>query len=164
MIQIIEAPNELLIKQPIRLFLAGGITNCENWQADIIERLLIDSENKIHDYLSNVIVYNPRRQYFPIHIKEESHKQITWEYNKLKVADIICFWFSRGSLNPIVLYEYGKFITNNTKKIIVGIDPDYERKMDVEIQTKLEKTELCIYYNFNDFYWGIMRELKDFYH
>lgn len=160
MIQILESPNEIVPKSPIKLFLAGGITGVSDWQSEIIERLMKDSENKIHDYLSNVIIYNPRRQKFPIHIIEESYKQITWEYNKLKNSDVICFWFASGSLNPIVLFEYGKFITNNRVKIIVGIDPDYERKIDVEIQTKLERSDININYNIVDFYYNILTELK----
>lgn len=160
MIQFIESPNDVMTKCPIKLFLAGGIQNCRDWQSDIIEKMSIDSENKIHDYLSNVIVYNPRRQNFPIHIKEESVKQIIWEYDKLKKSDIISFWFAAGSLNPIVMFEYGKFITNNNIKIVLGIDEDFPRKTDVEIQTKLERADININYNFGDFYYNILTELK----
>lgn len=159
MIQIVESPKELLIKSPIELFLAGGITNVRDWQSDLIERLLIDSENKIHDYLSNVVVYNPRRQYFHNEV-DEIIKQINREHCKLKKSDIISYWFAKGSLNPIVLLEYGKFGLSSNKPIVVGIDEGYERKMDIEIQTKLSRPEININYNFKDFYYNVLAEIK----
>ena len=60
MVLIIEAPNEVYsIKNNnnFKLFLAGGITNCELWQNDII-KLLKDKEE--------LTIYNPRRKNFPI--------------------------------------------------------------------------------------------------
>jgi hypothetical protein len=158
MIQFVTAPDEIKYKLPLKVFLAGGITNCPDWQAEIIERLFDDSER--FNYLYNVIIFNPRRQFFPIEIKEETERQITWEYNRLKESDIIAFWFARGSLNPIVLFEYGKFITNYNKKIVLGVDAEYERKSDVEIQTKLARPDIVISYNLKDFYYELLIEIK----
>jgi hypothetical protein len=160
MIRFVTAPEEIKINEPIKLFLAGDITNCPDWQSDIIERLLKDSESKNHDYLCDVIVYNPRRAYFPIHIKEESERQIVWEYNRMKESDIIVFWFSKGSLNPIVLYELGKWGNSTDKIIVVGIDEEYERKEDVEIQTRLARPEIKISYGLREFYYNIITEIK----
>lgn len=158
MIQFIIAPEE--IKSPIKLFLGGGITNCADWQSEIIEKLFVDSESKTHDYLCDVIVFSPRRAVFPMDVKEEAERQIAWEYKKLKESDIIAFWFANGSLNPIVLFEYGKFITGRKKKIIVGIDNQYERRDDVEIQTRLARPDMKITYNLKDFYYNILQEIK----
>jgi hypothetical protein len=160
MIQFVTAPNEIKYQKVIKLFLAGGISNCPPWQNEIIERLFNDSESKTHEYLCNVIVFNPRREKFPIHIKEETERQIVWEYNKLKESDIIAFWFSRGSLNPIVLYELGKWGNSSNKSIVIGIDEGYERKADVEIQTKLSRPDVKIDYNLRDFYYNILNEIK----
>ena len=126
---IIEAPGELLNDKGLKVFLAGGITNCPDWQAEIIEKLK-DEEG--------LILYNPRRANFPMDDPTAVDKQISWEYDKLKDADVIIFWFSRGSLNPIVLYELGMWGNSRPeKKIVIGCDPKYERIQDVEIQSRL---------------------------
>jgi len=120
---------------------------------------LKDSESKNHDYLCDVIVYNPRRAYFPNYVKEEIEKQIIWEYDKMKESDIIVFWFARGSLNPIVLlYNLGKW--GNSKSIVVGIEDGYERKADVEIQTRLSRPDIKISYGLREFYYNILMEVK----
>ena len=64
-------------------------------------------------------------------------------------ADIVVFWFSAGSENPIVLYEYGFHGLSESyrKDIIVGVDPNYSRKVDVESQTKLFDPDIIIYNN-----------------
>ena len=115
------------------LFLAGGITNCPDWQRELV--------NKLNDI--NLIIFNPRRENFPIHDPAASFEQIKWEFKYLKDCRAISFWFAKGSLNPIVLFEYGRWsyfairYWQFFKKIFVGIDPEYKRKQDVEIQTKL---------------------------
>lgn len=141
---IIEAPNEvtsLKDKKNLKLFLAGGITNCPDWQKIVIEEL------KDVPYLT---IYNPRRANFPIDDPDAAKEQITWEYKHLSDSDIILFWFSRGSLNPIVLYELGKYGTSSKRPIVIGLDPKYERKQDVEIQTKLARPEVKITYSLYD--------------
>lgn len=148
---IIEAPNEVYSLQNnenVKLFLAGGITNCPDWQSVMIEKL---------KNIPGLTIYNPRRKDFPIGDPNASEAQITWEYNHLRDADIVLFWFSRGSLNPIVLFELGKMIGLN-KKIIIGIDPEYERKRDVEIQSKLSIPDICIEYSFE----GLERLVEEF--
>jgi len=162
MIRFVTAPEEIKVKQPIKLFLGGGITSCPDWQSEIIEKLIEDSESKNHDYLCDVIVYNPRRPYFPMNIKEEAERQITWEYHKLKESDIIAFWFSNGSLNPIVLYELGRWGTSDNKPIVIGMDDDYQRREDVEIQTRLSRPDIKIAYDLKNFYYNLLTEIKKF--
>ena len=87
---VIEAPNEVYSlenNKNFKLFLAGGISNCPDWQAELIE--------KIKD-LPGLTVYNPRRKNFPMDDPKAAEAQITWEYNKLKGVDGILFWFSKG--------------------------------------------------------------------
>lgn len=134
---IIEAPNEVYSlenEHNIKLFLAGGISNCPDWQSEFIadlERYFFEI-----DAQSDVTIFNPRRKDFDITNPNESERQIVWEHRHLEESDVIVYWFSRGSLNPIVLYELGKYI-NTDKEIIVGIDPEYERKGDVITQCSL---------------------------
>ena len=135
MATIIEAPNEVYSienNKNKKLFLAGGITNCPDWQSEIISLL---------EPIKNLTVYNPRRKNFPIGDPNAAEEQITWEYNHLRDADLILFWFSRGSLNPIVLYELGRWGNSSDKPIIVGLDEEYERKQDVIVQTLLSRND-----------------------
>lgn len=113
-----------------RVFLAGGISNCPDWQSEFINKC---------EHLP-VILYNPRRTNFDINNTDDTYDQIHWEHNMMENSDIIVFWFSSGSLNPIVLYELGKYIRSN-KQIIIGIDPEYSRKDDVIIQSELAKNQ-----------------------
>jgi hypothetical protein len=154
---IIEAPNDVYSIQNNRntkLFLAGGITNCPDWQSEIIQKL---------KDVPDLTVYNPRRKNFPIEDPNASEAQITWEYNKLKESDIILFWFSRGSLNPIVLYELGRWGNSSMKKsIVVGLDREYERKQDVIIQTRLSRGNIPFVDSIDEAVYSIKEILKPY--
>lgn len=148
---IITAPAEVHSLQNhknIKLFLAGGITGCENWQKYVISEL---------SNMDNLTIYSPRRENFPINDPAASEEQIVWEYKHLRDADIILFWFSRGSLNPIVLYELGMWGNSRLTTTVIGVDPQYERKQDVFIQTLLAKPETKIHDNLSD----VIEEVKN---
>lgn len=141
------------------LFLAGGITNCPNWQKELVE-LLKDTD---------LIIFNPRRENFPIDDPKAVYEQIKWEYKYLANCKNISFWFSSGSLNPIVLFEYGRWsyiakkFFQYHRKVFVGIDPEYERRQNVEIQTKLldpAEDTLKIVYSLEDLANQIKKELN----
>lgn len=127
---VIEAPNEFYsIKnetENLKIFIAGGITNCPDWQQDFIQEL---------DDYPYVTLLNPRRKEFDIHNPYETEKQIIWEHRHLEEADLIIFYFSKGSVNPIALFELGKYLEKS--RIVIGIEPGYERERDVTIQSKL---------------------------
>ncbi len=78
-----------------------------------------------------------------------SKTQIEWENIYLKSANIISFWFPKESLCPITLFELGKYLCSD-KQIFIGIDPQYVRKIDVEIQTLLERPNIQIVFSIND--------------
>lgn len=142
--QYIEAINDEKPKFT-SVFLAGGITNCPDWQSEVVNNL----EN------TNITIFNPRRKNFPIHDPNASLDQIEWEFNKLREADILSFWFSRGSLNPIVLFEYGSALERE-KLIVVGVDVDYERKQDIILQTSLIRPDMNIVLSIED----LVREIE----
>ena len=96
------------------LFLAGGITGCENWQQNV-RRYLKDVP---------IVIFNPRRKDFPINDPSAAQVQIEWEYEHLRKASMILFWFPYETLCPIVLYELGAWSMTD-KKIFVGIHPLY---------------------------------------
>jgi hypothetical protein len=136
----VEAPFEY-VPNPgdLSLFLAGGITDCPDWQQWLRVRLA-DSE---------LVILNPRRADFPIDDPNAAFEQIRWEYKHLRLATAISFWFCDRTLNPIVLYELGAWSMTN-KPIFVALDPDYERRADVEVQTELARPDVRIVYSLEE--------------
>lgn len=152
MIELVQAPSEDKFKG-VKIFIAGGISNCPKWQDELVEKL--SNEPKLLKFKKkNIVIFNPRCKEIP-----EEEAQIKWEYKRLKKSDIISFWFSEGSLNPITLFEYGKHFKSKDKKIVVGCHPDYERRNNVITQTKLENPKLKVNENFDDFYNEIVNTL-----
>ena len=131
----IESP-EIYKKKEKALFLAGGITGCPNWQQELVD--LLSNEN--------ISILNPRRKKYPTNNPNIEKEQITWEYNHLRKADAISFWFPKETLCPIVLYELGAW-SKSDKTIFVGVHPEYKRKQDVIIQTGLARPEVEIVYS-----------------
>lgn len=121
----VEAPNKPRTGNT-SLFLAGGITGCPDWQQEM-RKGLKDTE---------LVIINPRRKDFPIDDPNAAEAQITWEHKYLRYADAVSFWFPCETLCPIVLYELGAW-SMGFKAIFVGVHPDYKRRQDVLIQTKL---------------------------
>ena len=141
---IVEAPNEIYSIENntnLKIFLAGGITNCSDWQSYLIKEL---------NDVPNITLYNPRRKNFPMADPNAAEAQISWEFNHLRDADLIIFWFAKGSLNPIVLYELGMWGNSSEIPILIGIDQEYERKQDVITQTLLARPEIPIFDSMED--------------
>lgn len=134
----IEAPAEFVSHEP-SIFLAGGITGCPDWQQELVSKLK-------H---SNLAILNPRQANFPIRETEAAKFQIKWEYEHLRRASAISFWFPHETLCPIVLYELGAW-SMTSKTIVVGVHPKYQRRQDVEIQTSLARPEVKIVYSLDD--------------
>jgi hypothetical protein len=149
---VYEAPEYPVIgpeqRHTKKLFLAGGITDCPDWQAEVIA----DMEERDLD----LIVFNPRRADFPIGDVSAAEKQIQWEHDYLREAQAILFWFPCETLCPIVLYELGTW-TMQPKPIFVGIHPDYQRRQDVEIQTWLARPQVPIVYDLAE----LVRQVRD---
>lgn len=135
MSQIIIAPS---IEKPIytSVFLAGGITNCKEWQKEVIDELECE----------NVSIFNPRQEHFDISDKNASYKQILWEFERLEQMDIFSMYFCNdNSTQPICMYELGRnivrmqnrFPSDWEKRIVISIEDGYERAKDVLIQTEL---------------------------
>lgn len=126
------------------IFMAGGITNCPNWQQEM--KLLLGGPD--------LMLLNPRRADFPIGDPSAAEAQIKWEYQMLRMAGAIMFWFPKETLCPIVLYELGAWSKANigvkSKRIFVGVHPEYARRQDVEIQTALARPKVRIVYSLKD--------------
>lgn len=117
------------------LFLAGGISNCYNWQDGIVTAL---------QPYQNLTVINPRRKNFDINDPTMSERQIEWEFKWMNRADTILFWFSPETVCPITLFELGAALTNNNKNLLIGADKNYSRRFDVKKQMQLRRPELAL--------------------
>jgi len=135
MAQIITAPS---IEKPkfTSIFLAGGITNCKNWQDEVIKELEFE----------NISIFNPRQTNFNINDKSASFKQISWEFERLEQMELFSMYFCESeSDQPICMYELGRnilrmqnrFPSDWQNRIIIGVEENYKRKQDVIIQTSL---------------------------
>jgi len=120
------------------VFLAGGITDCPEWQKEVIKKLNIED--------NHVIICNPRRDNFPIHDPNASYEQIEWEYKALNKCYIFSIMFCESTSDqPICFYELGRYIERMKlrfpkdwkNRIIVSCDDEFKRIQDVLIQTKL---------------------------
>lgn len=131
MAQYIEAPYQ---DEWRVLFLGGGITGTEDWQA-IAAEALIDLD---------IVIMNPRRKSFDISKKEESVKQIAWEYRQLRKCDECLFYFPSSSICPITLFELGSQLGMAGKRIFIGTDPSYTRRMDIEVQVSLIRPDIVV--------------------
>ena len=132
----IEALKNLeSIQGSTSLFMAGGITDCPDWQQDLVRML----------HNTDLILLNPRRANFPMTDPTAASQQIDWEHRHLRLADAISFWFCAEALQPITLYELGAWSMTD-KPLFVGVHPDYVRRQDVEIQTQLVRPDVEIVY------------------
>lgn len=82
---------------------------------------------------------------FPIHDPGAAAGQIAWEFEHLRRADVVLFWFpdSGPVVQPIVLYELGAHAAAG-KPIAVGCDPSYVRRADVVLQLGHARPEVTV--------------------
>ena len=75
--------------------------------------------------------------------------QIEWEHRHLHRADALLFWFPCETLCPIALYELGAWSMTG-KPLCVGTHPDYPRRLDVEVQTRLARPDIRVVSSLED--------------
>ena len=135
MVQVITAPS---IEIPVytSAFLAGGITNCKEWQKEVIKNLEYE----------DISLFNPRQEHFDVSDKNASYKQILWEFERLEKMDIFSMYYCNdNSDQPICMYELGRnivrmqnrFPSDWEKRIVISVEDGYRREADVLIQTEL---------------------------
>ena len=144
--EIIDAPN---IHPPrTDLFLAGGISNCPDWQEEVIA--LLDGVPGIG--------LNPRRR--GEFTESIANEQIEWEFRALRTADTVLFWFPKETLCPITLFELGVFTCRKDTRLVVGTHPDYARRFDVIKQLELARPEVAVVDSIADLVAGYKRSLQ----
>lgn len=141
--EVITSPDPTLNTEYISVFLAGGITKCDDWQADVIKELEFDT----------VSIFNPRRKEFDITNKSDSYSQIEWEFDRLEKADIFSMYFCNSeSVQPICMYELGRNIARMQCKypndwmdrIVISVEEGYSRRLDVIAQVNLAAPKLFV--------------------
>lgn len=138
--QIIIAPSEDKPQYQHRIFLAGGITGCPDWQSEFIRRF----------GNAPLTMFNPRRPNWDMKDPTCSAEvQIEWEYKRFQEATMLIFWFPKETLCPIVLFELGAYL-KTSKALWIGVHPEYQRRIDVEIQSKLFRPTRDMHYNITD--------------
>lgn len=132
------------------VFLAGGISNCPDWQNELSKTLRIGSQtSKFRNEFKIIRLINPRRSNFDITNQSLSTEQIIWEYHHLCNSEAVSFWFPKETLCPITLFELGSIAEAN-KPIFVGVHPEYQRKHDVLVQLGLRRPDVIVVYDLND--------------
>lgn len=147
----IEAPHDIKTDLP-SVFLAGGIGNCPDWQADAAKGFTD----------LDVAVFNPRRPSFPTPwTRDEENFQVRWEFAALEAASVILFWFPRSeSLQPIAQFELGSHLRSG-KRIVVGRDPEYLRAGNIDIQVELIRPDVMVYDSLDEVVEVTRRVLND---
>jgi len=162
MIKYVECPEYHLESKisEYTVFLAGGISNCHNWQADIVD--MFEDTYKPEDYDLDLILINPRRANFDIEDPDMSREQIEWEFEHLHAVDLTLFWFPPETLCPITLFELGAAASDPNRQIVVGCHPDYARKFDVEVQLALQRpgAKVVVHTSLD----GLVKEVNDTLH
>ncbi len=134
-VRYVQAPQRYDGPGPV-LFLAGGISNCPDWQSEAAA-MLRDTPG--------LTVLDPRRAVYDPDAPHAATEQITWEHTHLWRADVVLFWFAPGgSVQPIALYELGVHVTRGIP-LAVGADPGYPRRLDVEVQLALARPGLTVH-------------------
>lgn len=130
----IHTPNTL-VRQPIRVFLAGSIDNgaAVDWQKEITRRLtnLFEDDDKV-----DLEIYNPRNDDWDPSIDPTSDDpalqyQVRWELEALDKADIIAMYIAPNSKSPITLLELGVHAKGN--RLVVFCPDKFYRSINVRL-------------------------------
>lgn len=148
-VNVVTAPEHRYFpKKSLKVFLAGGICNCVDWQKKVIEEFKKDEDQIIirnNSSWDELYLLNPRRVDW-IEEPGASERQIEWEFDMLERSDVFTMYFAGGeSLQPICMYELGRNILKMRyeypltwkDRIIITCDKNYKRLNDVLVQTRL---------------------------
>lgn len=135
-------------------FLAGGITDCWDWQTEVINEL------KKYENTEHLIIFNPRRESFPINDPNASFEQIKWEFKWLESCDIFSMYFvDSPSVQPICMYELGRNVSSMEwmygcdeipDHLVISSEKGYKRLTDVVMQMNLACYRDDIVYVYDD--------------
>ena len=147
--RVCQAPNRVdwyEVAKRKSIFLAGGITGCDDWQTDLVCELQNLNDSGLFD-LGGLVIFNPRRDNFDVMDMATTIEQIKWEHKCLEKCDICSFFFPASeSVQPITLYELGRHLGDHTS--VVSIQEGYKRAEDVKIQLALDGNSCVVYHDY----------------
>ena len=144
-VNVVTAPEHRYFpKKSLKVFLAGGICKCIQWQDMVIDRFggEIQIDNSTYNEL---YLLNPRRTDW-IEEPGAAERQIEWEFDMIERCDVFTMYFAGGeSDQPICMYELGRNIlrmqyeypTTWKERIVITCNKDYKRLNDVITQVRL---------------------------
>ena len=146
-VNIVTAPEHRYFPlNSMKVFLAGGICKCVEWQKKIIEKFLNDDEPvKLTSDYNDLYILNPRRTDW-LEREGEAIRQIEWEFDMIERCDMFTMYFAGGeSDQPICMYELGRnllrmqyeYPSTWQYRIVITCDSSYKRLQDVLVQTRL---------------------------
>jgi nucleoside 2-deoxyribosyltransferase-like protein len=123
------------------IFLAGGIIGCGDWQTEMADRL---SD-------TDLVVLNPKRNNFPSPEADPyaTTVQIKWEFDHLRKADMILFWFPKEGQCMTSLFELGAW-SKSDKPLFVGIELGYVKRSGMIRQLALVRPDMPVVSNLED--------------
>lgn len=132
------APEAVTVRGKF-VFLAGAIDmgEAQLWQSMVASEL---DDLPVH-------FLNPRRLIWDIswgQTIEDPHfyEQVNWELDGLEKADVVLFYFLKGSKAPISLLELGLCVGLN-KRVIACVEPGYYRRGNIEVLQARYGFKLC---------------------
>jgi hypothetical protein len=123
--------------------MAGGITNCPDWQRYVL----------VHCSTDKVILINPRRVDW--NVAQDPTAQIDWEYRHIRLADKVYFWFPKEGQCMISLFELGEAL-GAERDVRIGVEPGYCRELDIVEQVKRMAPWLKIHTTLHEVYKGLI--------
>ena len=144
-VNVVTAPEHRYFpKKSLKVFLAGGICKCIQWQDMVIDRFgdEIQIDNSTYNEL---YLLNPRRTDW-IEEPGAAERQIEWEFDMIERCDVFTMYFAGGeSDQPICMYELGRnllrmryeYPTTWKERIVITCNKDYKRLNDVITQVRL---------------------------
>lgn len=142
---------------PVSIFLAGSIENgtAEDWQTSL---------SKLIDHYfpdESVMILNPRRKNWnPDADQKELETQIVWEQDRLKQANVVCFYFDPKTKSPISLLELGQCLGRQCTKVIVFCPEDFFRFTNVQVTCS--GYNIPVHSTYEPFIENIFQELAKF--
>jgi len=152
-VNVVTAPEHRYFpRRSMKVFLAGGICKCIEWQKMVINEFTKDDgEIQIDNFkYGSLYLLNPRRTDW-IEEPGAAERQIEWEFDMIERCDLFAMYFAGGeSDQPICMYELGRNIERMKERfpqtwydrIIITCDSTYKRLTDVIVQTRLATDNL----------------------
>lgn len=126
------------------VFLGGSIEQGKaiDWQADLAEFMIAYGWG----------VFNPRRPNWDPNLEQKGenpvfNQQVIWELMALQRADMIIMYFQPGTISPISILEFGKYVDSG--KMYVICPEGFWRQANIE--KTAEFYDCPIFDDFDDF-------------